>query len=32
MLTPFAIGGAKNLASSAVKLGNSIYYSNKPIG
>lgn len=32
MLTPFAIGGAKNLASSAAKLGKSIYYSNKPIG
>lgn len=32
MLTPFAIGGTKSLASNAVKLGNSIYYSNRPIG
>lgn len=32
ILTPFAVGGVKSLASSAVKLGNSIYYSNRPIG
>ena len=32
ILTPFAIGGAKSLASSAVNLGNSVYYSNRPIG
>lgn len=32
MLTPFAIGGVKSLASNTVKLGNSIYYSNRPIG
>ena len=32
LFTPFAIGGAKSLASSAVNLGNSVYYSNRPIG
>jgi len=32
ILTPFAIGGVKSLASSAVNLGNSVYYSNRPIG
>lgn len=32
LFTPFAIGGAKSLVSSAVNLGNSVYYSNRPIG
>lgn len=32
MLTPFAIGNARSLASNTAKLGNSIYRSNRPIG